>query len=342
MESQVQRLLIVGAAGYIGRHLVHLLQQQQAAIYEAMLFCHHRPFPEALLPKGWAVVYGELNDTKILRQLFDVSQRFSAVILLTGQVGVALSFEQPDKFYAVNVEQTRHFVEYAVTVGGVRRIIYCSSASVYGDAVGQLPLNPYGCSKLMGELVLRDRFLRSAGNVSVTVLRLFNVVGNSCSSEIRSRALLLDTLIDCCARNEDLQVFGGHSTADSTAIRDFVHVVDVARAVLNVLRAMADGEFQVFEVGSGTGTSVLQVAHYIRDKFSACYRKTATPAIRFLPKRIGDPAVLIADISGLLKQGWTPTKKIHDIIDEMLAEHHHETSKKSTSTLPSHERKQST
>jgi UDP-arabinose 4-epimerase len=224
---------------------------------------------------------------------------------------VGESVADPLKYYANNVGGTLSLLE-ALHTASVRRIVFSSTCATYGipavelidEETPQHPINPYGASKLIIERILAD--LAARGEISYVALRYFNAAGADSEGEIgewhEPETHLIPLAIQSAFGGSPLQLFGtDFATPDGTAIRDYVHVEDLARGHLQAFRyLLAGGASTAINLGTGKGSSVYQVIQSLRDLgVSVKYTKSG--------RREGDPARLVASIGKAERVlGWTP------------------------------------
>jgi UDP-glucose 4-epimerase len=302
------KVLVVGGAGYIGSHMLKSLSKERHHV--VALDDLSRGKREAVL--GSELVEASLAERSRLGQLF-AAQRFDAVMHFASFIEVSESVSDPAKYYRNNVCATLNLLDEMIA-HGVTRFIFSSTAAIFGEpryipideAHPKQPLNPYGVSKLMVEQILAD-YERAYGLKSIC-LRYFNAAGADPDGELGEshdpETHLIPLVLQAASgRREAMTVFGqDYDTPDGTCIRDFIHVVDLCQAHLLALQKVMDGgESDVFNLGSGQGFSVRQVLEIAR-------RVTGTdlPA-RYGPRRLGDPARLVADSAKAKKMlGWKP------------------------------------
>lgn len=305
----MSRVLVTGGAGYIGSHVVKALGERG---YKVVTFDNlsagHR----------WAVLYGELIEGDLLDEsrLSEVlsAGRFDAVMHFAAHIAVPESVAQPLKYYTNNITGTLNLLA-AMQKHGLHRLIYSSSAAVYGipevipvpEEAPLAPINPYGHTKAMAEQVLRD--LAQAGELSYTALRYFNVAGADPAGRIGEGKDWAPHLITVSVRAalgrrpQGVQVFGtDYSTPDGTGIRDYIHVDDLAAAhVLCLEHLLATGESEVYNCGYGRGHSVLEVINTVREVAGVDF------PVEFAGRRAGDPPALVADNRKIRERlGWQP------------------------------------
>ena len=319
------RVLVTGGAGYIGSHtLVELL----AAGHEALVVDNYaNSSPEALdrverlTNRRFERLACDLRDAEPLAAAVR-GFRPEAVVHFAGLKAVAESVEKPLLYYDNNVRGTLALVE-AMREAGCRRIVFSSSATVYGEARylpydeahPLAPVNPYGRTKMMIEEILGDWAAAEPGAVAV-LLRYFNPVGAHASGEIGEDPLDIPNnlmpLVSQVAvgRRERLEVFGDdYDTPDGTGIRDYIHVVDLARAHVAALDFASRSEgAEAINVGTGRGTSVLELLRGFE-------RASGRPVpYRIAPRRPGDVAVSVADPSKAHRLlGWRAERGLDDM-----------------------------
>ncbi len=268
-------ILVTGGAGFIGSHTcVELLNAgHRVVVFDNFLNSH----PESLrrvqeiTGKELALVKGDIRDESALRAALK-DHDCKAVIHFAALKAVGESVQQPLRYYDNNVHGTLCLLR-AMESEGVRRIVFSSSATVYGEPK-ELPIteshplsatNPYGRTKLIVEEMLRDLF-RAEPSWSIVILRYFNPVGAHQSGRIGEDPLgIPNNLMPFIAqvavgRLEKLKVWGSdYDTPDGTGVRDYIHVVDLARGHLQALSIMDKPLCQAVNLGTGRGYSVLEV-----------------------------------------------------------------------------------
>lgn len=303
-----QPILIVGGAGYIGSHMV--LTLAQAGFHPIVLDNLSKGHRDAVLAGDF--ILGDAGDKNLLQQLF-AKYQFSAVMHFASFIEVAESVQQPEKYYQNNVAATLNLLDVMLQ-NHVPHFIFSSTAAVYGEPQytpidekhSIAPLNPYGRSKSMVEMILSD-YAKSHG-LRPAILRYFNAAGADPQGRLGERhqpeSHLIPLLLQVAAgEREHLTVNGqDYPTADGTCIRDYVHVTDLCTAHLLALQALLDGEpILVCNLGTGRGYSVREVITAAQQ-----VTKKSIPILNG-PRRSGDPAILVADAT-LAKRilGWQP------------------------------------
>lgn len=302
------RYLVTGGAGYVGSHVVlALLERGDEVVVIDDLRQGHRA---AVLP-GAELVVGDLADRRMLREVM-ASWRFDGVLHFAAMSLVAESMREPIRYLAENVGNTLALAEEAVKAE-VTRLVLSSTAALFGkpenipvsEEERKDPVSPYGESKLMAERALdwidRIHGLRSAS------LRYFNAAGADPGGRLGEdhspETHLIPNAVNAALNlGPPLAIYGtDYDTPDGTAIRDYVHVTDLADAHLRVLDRLKEGASCRYNVGSGTGASVLEVV-------AAVERAAGRPVPRVLgPRRPGDPAILVASNKRIRREtGWAP------------------------------------
>jgi UDP-glucose 4-epimerase len=300
------RLLVTGGAGYIGAVVARRLREAgHAPIILDDLSAGHR---EAAGPD---LVVGDFGDRPLLSDLV-ASRKIEAVIHLAASALVGESVEHPARYYRNNLERSLALLD-VLRERGVGRFILSSTAAVYGEPVAipmdedhpTRPTNPYGETKLALETALR--WFHAAYGFAFVSLRYFNAAGATSDGVLGEvhdpETHLVPNVLRAAATSEPVPVFGtDYATHDGSAVRDYVHVEDLAEAHVRALEHLeSKGGASVFNLGNGAGFSVLQV-------IEAARRVTGRPVpIRKAPRRPGDPETLVAS-SGRARRvlGWAP------------------------------------
>ena len=321
------KILVTGGAGYIGCHTVIELL---AAGYEPVIADNFDNSNREVLNRLRTItgqdipcVELDLNDRAALERLFD-EYDFDGVIHFAGLKAVGESVAQPLRYYHTNVGSTLTLCE-TMQKYGVRTLVFSSSATVYGNPE-ELPLqeispvghdltNPYGWSKFMIEQILTG-LGASDPSWHITILRYFNPIGAHASGLIgEDPSGIPNNLLPYVAqvavgRRDAIHVFGDdYDTADGTGVRDYIHVVDLARGHVAALQhPPADSPVEAYNLGTGKGTSVLEL-------ISAFEKACGKPLPRQIePRRPGDIAACYADASKAERQlGWKAEKTIDDM-----------------------------
>ena len=293
------RILVTGGAGYIGTHLVvDLLAAGHDVVVVDNFSSSH---PEALARaesiggRRCILLRGDISDRELMRQAM---RGVEVVFHLAAFKHIGNSVQQPERFFLNNVGGMAVLL-WAMQQAGVRRIIYSSSAAVYGTQsqvpVGEgaplRPESPYGVSKVEGERMLDVMVqLRQWSAIS---LRFFNPVGAHPSGELGEPLHAAASLVPralMASSESALTIFGtDYPTPDGTCLRDYIHICDLARAHLAAASLLGAPGHKVFNIGTGR-------AHSVREVLAACAAQTGAPipAIEG-PRRAGDVAISLAD-----------------------------------------------
>ncbi len=312
------RVLVTGGAGYIGSHTAKLLATSG-----------HVPIVFDDLSQGhdWAVKWGpiergSLSDQERLREVL-ARHPVDAVIHFAATALVGESMSNPTKYFRNNTVGTLNLLD-AMHAAGVDRIVFSSTCATYGNPVRvpideghpQAPVNPYGESKLMVEKILR--WYGECYGLRWMALRYFNAAGADPDGEIGEdhdpESHLIPLVIGAAmGTRPPVKIFGtDYDTPDGTAIRDYVHVMDLAEAHLRALQRLDEGTpSQAVNLGTGQGQSVRAVVTTVSHTAGK-----AVPAVES-PRRAGDPATLVADPTRARDVlGWTCRYPNLDVIVE--------------------------
>ena len=305
----MKNVLVTGGAGYIGSHVVKLLGEQG---YNVVTFDN--------LSTGFrnAVLYGEFieGDLSNHKLLDDTIKNFNidAVMHFAGSIVVPESVENPIKYYKNNTENSLNLINICVK-NNVKNFIFSSTAAVYGvleqgeakEDLDLRPINPYGQSKLMTELMLKDTS-EAVDNFNYVALRYFNVSGADPDGKIGQAFPGATHLIkvNCEAavgKREKTYIFGtDYPTEDGTCIRDYIHVSDLAAAHLSALEFLFEKkESQVFNCGYGEGFSVKEVVTAVKQVTKKDF------IVEEVGRRAGDPPILVSNAEKIrLNTNWKP------------------------------------
>ena len=302
-------VLVTGGAGYIGSHMV--LELVDAAERVVVLDNLSTGLSWAL-PEGVPLIIGDTGDPVLLGRLIS-EYRIDAILHFAASAVVPDSMRDPLAYYRNNTVNTHALIERAVK-HGVRHFIFSSTAAVYGNPA-QIPVtedsptepvSPYGWSKLMSEIILRDA--GRAHDLHYAILRYFNVAGadprgRSGQSTKNSTRLIKAAVETALGLRRKLEVFGiDYATPDGTCVRDYIHVADLTRAHSDVLRHLrSGGRSLTLNCGYGHGFSVLEVIEAVK-RASGVYFKA-----EIAERRPGDPALVVADCRRVQATiGWQP------------------------------------
>jgi UDP-arabinose 4-epimerase len=310
-------VLVTGGAGYVGSHCSKAFAQ---AGWTVVAFDS--------LVRGWRdlvkwgpLIEGDLNDRAALKAaLADVKPDAVAHFAAFASVGESMS--QPDIYYRVNVAGTLNLLE-AMRETGVAQLIFSSSCATFGvhdelitETTHQNPINPYGATKLIGERMIKD--FGAAYGLRSVILRYFNAAGVDEALETGERNTwdrrVIPAAIKGAMESGDFAfTINGtdFDTRDGTAVRDYVHVTDLADAHLRALAWLQDGkESAVFNLGTGRGTSVGELTNAIEAMSGRTINRV------YGPRRPGDPPSLVASAEKATNElGWRPQ---HSDIDTII------------------------
>ncbi|ATQ44219.1 UDP-glucose 4-epimerase GalE [Caulobacter mirabilis] len=316
-------VLVAGGAGYVGSHACLRLAE---AGFQPVVFDDLSNGHEAFVQWGPLEV-GDVRNAEQLDSAF-ARHRPVAVLHFAGLIEVGESMKRPGDFYDVNVGGSLQLIA-AARRAGVKAMVFSSTCATYGAPAytpmdedhPQAPLNPYGRSKLMVEQALAD-LDRLSGFRSIA-LRYFNAAGADPLGRIGERhepeTHALPLLIEAAlGRRDGFSVFGtDYDTRDGTAVRDYVHVLDLADAhVLALRRLLAGGPGGAFNLGGGVGTTVRELIETVRRVSGRDI------AVAEAPRRDGDAPVLVADNRRAVAElGWRPAYDLDGIVRTAWAWH---------------------
>jgi UDP-glucose 4-epimerase len=315
-----QKLLITGGAGFIGSVLTAYLLDHghEVAVLDDLSSGHSK----AIDSRVSFIQASILDKPTLVKALAGVD----TVIHCAAKSLVEESVSRPELYSQINTDGTRVLLE-AMSEAKVSNIIFSSTAAVYGDSKIQPilessdinPVNPYGKSKIASEQLISASC--SNGFAAIT-FRYFNVAGIYQSStgqlhieDHKNETHLIPKIMKNYIKYKEkaqVEIYGDSwPTNDGSCIRDYLHVADLAAAHLLALDALENGVNKVFNLGSGTGYSVLEVVNEIEKVVEGKLSKVITP------NRPGDPAVLLADIDKARKElSWMPKANLNQIISD--------------------------
>ena len=302
-------VLVTGGAGYIGNHAVLALVDSGADV--VVLDDLSTGFRESVPPEATLLV-GEAGDERLVANIIK-EHRIDAIMHFAAKIVVPESVADPLAYYLANTVKSRTLMQAALA-GGVQNFIFSSTAAVYGEPATSpvsedtplSPINPYGRSKMMTELMLRDA--ADAHGLRYVALRYFNVAGadpQGRSGQSTPRATHL-VKVACQAALGDrpyLEVFGtDYPTSDGSCVRDYIQVTDLARAHVTALDHLRNGGASLtLNCGYGRGYSVLEVIDVVKRVSGVDFE------LRLRGRRPGDPAELVARADRIRAElGWRP------------------------------------
>ena len=309
-------VLVVGGAGYIGAHVVRLLREsgEQVVVIDDLSSSNTERVGDATLVQLDISTDSATDEIARAIREFDVQ----SVIHFAAKKQVGESVQRPLYYYRQNIGGLVNVLD-AMQQTGVKKMIFSSSAAVYGEPEEEIvledsrtaPINPYGRTKLIGEWILAD--CERAWGLQWVALRYFNVAGAGWADLGDSAIMnLIPMVLDRLANGEAPRVFGtDYPTPDGTCIRDYVHVKDLAAAHILAINALSDDmAHHVFNVGTGSGSSVKEVI----DAVGQASGLDATPVIE--GRRAGDPPKLIANADRIRETlGFESELGLQDIVE---------------------------
>jgi UDP-glucose 4-epimerase len=299
------KLLITGGAGYVGGTVAELLLNRGHEVVILDNLCHGF---RSLVPAGARFVEEDLANRPVLENL--LKEGFDGVMHFAALIEAGESMKHPEVYFRSNSATTLTLLE-AMQATGTSKLVFSSTAALYGEPESTpiledaplRPTNAYGESKLLVEQMLT--WMHRIHGLRYASLRYFNVAGAALGRgeahepESHLIPLVLDVAL---GRRESIKIFGqDYPTPDGTAVRDYIHVGDLAQAHLLAFEALESRDRMIYNIGNGKGFSVREIVESVR-------RVTGKP-IQVIeePRRAGDPAVLIASSEKITKElGWKP------------------------------------
>ena len=312
------RVLVTGGTGYIGSTAVEILLSQG---YEISILDDCSMGHADTVPAGVRFVQGSLLNAN---EVADALQGCEAVMHFAGKSLVGESVEKPDLYQSVNVDGTRILLD-EMRKQSITKIVFSSSAATYGEpkivpileTSETNPTNPYGATKLAIDHMITEE-AKNHG-ISAASLRYFNVAGalkaqrGWLAERHNPETHLIPNVLRSTNANP-VKIFGTDwPTEDGTCIRDYVHVIDLIDAHIKALNSLGQPGHEIYNLGSGSGYSVREVVKAASDAIGH--------QIPFVdsPRRAGDPAVLIADISKAKRMlDWSPTRNMTTMVADTL------------------------
>lgn len=309
--------MVTGGAGYIGSHVARLLTQ---AGTDVIVVDDLSTGQESRI-SGLTTYKMDLSDPSKIAGLTELlkEHKVDSVIHLAALKQVGASVENPEEYFTKNLGGQANLL-LAMRSAGVSKLVFSSSAAAYGmpdvDLVSEdetpSPINPYGQTKLIGEWMAANA--ETAWGLRHVNLRYFNVAGAGWEDLADTQVLnLIPIVFEAIAKKEKPRVYGSdYSTPDGSCIRDYVHVLDLAEAHVQALEYLElnQRDYNTFNVGTGLGSSVLEVIHQIQKTTGVDFE------YEFVARRAGDPARLVCDASRIeAAMGWKAKKSLVEIIE---------------------------
>jgi len=294
IQTKHMNILVTGGAGYIGSHIVRLLENTTHNVIatdykiDGIDLAHN---------------YDQLN-------LLFINNNIDVVIHTAAKKAVGESVERPEHYYEQNIQGTNNLLK-AMMANNVKKIVFSSSAAVYGiqdlNCIGEdvvcNPINPYGQTKLINEWMLSNA--SAAWGLQAISLRFFNVAGAGWEDlKDPGKANLIPIIESNIKSGVPTNVYGiDYDTPDGSCIRDYVHVLDIAEAHLTAVGGFRDGH-QIFNVGTGHGHSVLEILNNMQAEYVIA------------PRRAGDPGHLVANVDKIKNVlGWQAKHSLSSILN---------------------------
>ncbi len=322
----MKNILVTGGAGFIGSHtVVELFNAGYRPVILDNFSNSDRSVPakiESIIGSKISTYEGDFQDEKLLAKVFSV-ENIDGIIHFAAFKIAPESVDNPLKYYSNNVVNFVALLQSAVKYG-INNFVFSSSAAVYGmpsvkvvtENTPCAPISPYGWSKYMDEIILKD-VCAAVSSLRGVALRYFNVVGSHESAIIGEASKdrpqnLLPVISRACVEGKPLTIFGtDYPTADGTCLRDYIHVVDLAKAHVAALANIHKGNknFRVFNIGTGRPTSVLELIK--------AFEKVNGIKVSYKlgPRRAGDPTAFYASAKKAAEElGWKAERTIEDAV----------------------------
>jgi UDP-glucose 4-epimerase len=310
-------VLVTGGAGYIGSHVARLLTEAGTEVIVVDDLSTGKD-SRVLGLTSYRIDLSEASAVAALEELM-IKHQVQSVIHLAALKQVGASVENPEKYFNKNLGGQANLL-LAMRAAGVNKLVFSSSAAAYGvpdvDLVSEdettSPINPYGQTKLIGEWMAANA--ETSWGLAHVNLRYFNVAGAGWDDLADTEVLnLIPIVFEAITKNNKPKVYGAdYNTPDGSCIRDYVHVLDLAQAHIQALDYLEKEkrEFNTFNVGTGTGSTVLEVIHQIQKTTGIDFE------YEVITRRPGDPARLIADSSRIeTTMGWKAKNSLVEIIE---------------------------
>ncbi|NPA11090.1 MAG: UDP-glucose 4-epimerase GalE [Epsilonproteobacteria bacterium] len=311
-------VLITGGAGYIGSHVVKLLLEntdKNVIVIDNLVSGFKSTIDTLRQIRKFKFIKADLSNWDEIEGIFK-SMKIDEIIHFAASLVVPESVQNPIKYYLNNTANTANLVKLAAKYG-IKKFVFSSTAATYGEPdieeIGQgiseefptRPINPYGYSKLFSEQIIKDT--SKISDLKYVIFRYFNVAGASPDLKIgqktKNATHLIKVAAECATGKRDkILIFGtDYPTPDGTAIRDYIHVMDLADAHIKALEYLNDNKSEIFNVGYGKGASVKEVIDTMKKVSGVDFK------VENAPRRAGDPAALIANVQKIKsKMNWQP------------------------------------
>lgn len=316
------RLLVTGGAGYIGSHFV--ARALNSGVSEIIVIDDLSTGIKRRLPHSVRFHQIDLASAEATTQLIDIlRQEVDAVVHFAAKKAVGESVTNPEKYFRNNIGGTINLLS-AMRVAEVKKLIFSSSAAVYGEPDTPVvfettpcsPINPYGQSKHISELALENA--ATAWGLQAVSLRYFNVAGamNSALADTTT-SNLMPAIRKRITQGGTLQIFGSdYDTLDGTCVRDYIHILDLVEAHLVALHHLGcqnKSSFEAFNVGTGSGSSVFDIVKAFRGL------PDVDLEYEYVPRRPGDPGALTANVDKIDRQlSWKAHYNTQNIVESVV------------------------
>ena len=296
------KILITGGAGYVGAHTARELLKSG---YEVVIIDNLSTGKKQNIPSGAKFIEGDISDLNLLRDVF-ATENIYAVMHFAASIEVEESVKEPEKYVQNNLLTTAILLS-VMSEAGVKKIIFSSTAAVYGqqekmpilETAKLSPENPYGYSKLLAERLIKY-YSHFCGFKSI-IFRYFNASGCDFDGGIASThaSHLIPLVLSVAIGDRSFVKVNGadYNTHDGTAVRDYVHVLDIARAHVLALEKLDEVEnYSIYNIGTGRGSSVREVINQTSEIVNKII------PMEMGPRRAGDSAVTVADNKKIRKE----------------------------------------
>ncbi len=343
MNKRKQKILVTGGAGYIGSHAIIELIDAEYDVISIDNFSNSTKDTFTRIKKITGVsvrnYVGDVADVALLERVFKKEKHIDGIIHFAALKSVPESVADPIRYYENNIGSLFSIISFAKK-HNITQFVFSSSAAVYGD-ITKLPVNektplappasPYGATKVMGEMMLRD-IAHASPELKIAMLRYFNPIGAHTSGMLGELPLgapanLAPIIIEAASSvRKNVTIFGNnYSTRDGTCIRDYIHVSDIARAHVDALRFLQKQKncCEIFNLGSGKGVTVLELIQAFEK-----VTEIVVP-VTIGKRRAGDMAAIYSDCRKAKKMlGWVPRFSIQEAMQSAWQWHLNLVSKK--------------
>lgn len=330
-RNLLKEILLTGAAGYIGSHTAYWFLKHTD--YNLIIidnlssgFRENITFLESVFKGRISFIKACIDDENVLDEVFS-KHKIECVVHFAASLIVPESTIKPLLYYSNNTKNTLFLISKCISFG-INKFIFSSTAAVYGNSSAKFvsendalsPINPYGSSKMMSEMIMNDA--SKAYDFNFVALRYFNVAGALSENDYKTKVglgqrsqnatHLIKVACECASgKRESMSIFGDdYPTADGTCVRDYIHIDDLALAHLGAFEYLREkNRSEVFNVGYGRGYSVKEVVEKVKEISKVDFK------VLKASRRDGDPASLVADNTKILRQtSWRPKFDNLDII----------------------------